>query len=177
MNTIIVDSKGQIENAAKTNEKANEKKANNLPVSKEFNDEKKEETKKPEAASGAKTAKQPKGQAEAKKANSEQPKPKKPALNLDSVLKLIEDLNRKKIHRDRLRLTIDTLEEFEVELKDDAEETDSNYYTGCHLTIADDNRNEFKTKNPFIIQAVAHYVKNLCVERLEEIEAEIVLPQ
>lgn len=86
-------------------------------------------------------------------------------------------MNRKKIHRDRLRFTIDTLEEFEVELKDDAEETDSNYYQGCHLTIDDDKGNEFKTKNPFIIQTVAQYVKNLCIERLEEIEAEIVLPQ
>lgn len=61
MNTIIVDSKGQIENGTKTNEKGIEKKVNNLPVSKEFNGEKKEEAKKPEAVSGAKTAKQPKG--------------------------------------------------------------------------------------------------------------------
>lgn len=177
MKTTVINSKGQIENEVKTDKKGIEEKVNGLPVSREFDAEKKEENKKPEVANEVKTPKQPKEQSNAKAAKNEKPVVKKPALNLDTVIKVIEELNRKKIQRDRLRATIDTLEAFEVELKDDAEETDSNYYQSCHLTIADDNQNAFKTKNPFIIQAVAQYVKNLCLERLMEIEAEIVLPQ
>ena len=76
----------------------------------------------------------------------------KPALNLEGTLKLVEELHRRKIQRDKLLSTIGTLEEFEVAQKDDAEETDSNHYQGCELTIEDDKRRSFSTKNPYIIK-------------------------
>ena len=100
----------------------------------------------------------------------------KPALNLEGTLKLVEELHRRKIQRDKLIETIDNLEGFEVAQKNDAEETDSNHFQGCELTIGDDKRREFVTKNPVIIKKVAEYIHMLCVGRLAEIEGEIFLP-
>jgi hypothetical protein len=100
----------------------------------------------------------------------------KPALNLKSTLKLVEELHRRKIQQDRLLETIDTLEAFEVAQINDADQTESNHFQGCVLSIEDDQRRKFSTKNPFIIQAVAQFVNNLCVNRLAEIEAGITIP-
>lgn len=100
----------------------------------------------------------------------------KPALNLESTLKLVEQLHRRKIQRDKLIDTIDNLGEFEVAQQNDAEETDSNHFQGCELTIEDDKRREFVTKNPVIIKKVAEFIHTLCVDRLAEIEGEIFLP-
>jgi hypothetical protein len=100
----------------------------------------------------------------------------KPALNLESTLKLVEELHRRKIQRDKLMDTIDNLGEFEVAQQNDAEETDSNHFQGCELTIEDDKRREFVTKNPVIIKKVAEFIHTLCVDRLAEIEGEIFLP-
>ena len=100
----------------------------------------------------------------------------KPTLNLEGTLKLVEELHRRKIQRDRLLETIDTLEAFEVAQKEDAEETDSNHFQGCTLTIEDDTHRKFTTKNPVIIFSVAQFVNSMCVNRLAEIEAGIIIP-
>jgi hypothetical protein len=100
----------------------------------------------------------------------------RPALNLENTLKLVEELHRRKTQRDKLLSTIGTLEEFEVAQKNDAEETDSNHFQGCELLIEDDQRRQFRTKNPFIIKKVAEFVNTLCMDKLAEIEAEIHLP-
>ncbi len=111
---------------------------------------------------------------------AEQPKAEikfeKPALNLEGTLKLVEELHRRKIQRDRLLATITTLEAFELEMQEDADEADTNYYQGCVLTIEDDNRRKFTTKNPVIIQAVSQHVNSLCINKLAEIEAGIIIP-
>jgi len=104
------------------------------------------------------------------------PEAVKPALNLEEVLKLVTELNRRKIQRDKLLETIDNLEAFEIELKEDEDETDGNYYQGCVLTIEDDKRRKFTTKNPVIIWTVAQQVNSLCVNKLAEIEAGIIIP-
>lgn len=111
--------------------------------------------------------------AELKEALQEQ----KPELNLDATIKIALELNRRINQRGKLIETIDTLEAFEVAQKDDAEETDSNHFQGCELTISDDKDREFTTKNPFIINAVAKMVNTLCVDKLAEIEAEIQFPK
>lgn len=98
------------------------------------------------------------------------------ALNLENTLQLVEELHRRKRQRDRLLDTIKNLESFEIEQKEEPEETDGNYYHGCKLVIEDDDRNQFATKNPVIIQAVATFVRDMCTERLAEIEAGIVIP-
>lgn len=100
----------------------------------------------------------------------------KPALNLEGTLKLVEELHRRMVQRGRLVHTIDNLDSFELEQKEEAEDTTSNYYQGCELEIRDDKRNKFSTKNPIIIKAVATFVRNLCTNRLGEIEAEITIP-
>ena len=103
-------------------------------------------------------------------------KPAKPALNLESTLKLVEELHRRKIQRDKLLDTINTLEAFEVAQIEDGDETDSNHFQGCTLMIEDDSRRKFITKNPVIIWSVSQYVNSLCVEKLSEIEAGITIP-
>jgi RNase H-fold protein (predicted Holliday junction resolvase) len=103
--------------------------------------------------------------------------PKKVVLNLEGTLKFIEEMHRKAKQRNKLQETIKNLDEFEVELRDEADTTDTNYYNGCVLTIEDDNRRKFETKNPTIIWTVAQLVNNMCVDKLAEIEASIVIPQ
>ena len=88
----------------------------------------------------------------------------------------MEELHRRMVQRGRLLHTIDNLDKFEIEQKEEAEDTTSNYYQGCELEITDDKRNRFSTKNPVIIKAVALFVRDLCTNRLAEIEAEIIIP-
>jgi len=101
----------------------------------------------------------------------------KPILNLEGTLKLVEELHRRMVQRGRLVHTIDNLDKFEIEQKEEAEDITSNYYQGCEIEITDDKRNKFSTKNPVIIKAVALYVRDLCVNKLAELEAEIIIPK
>jgi hypothetical protein len=120
---------------------------------------------------------QPEGlKAEKSEVLKDESKTEKPALNLEGTLKLVEELHRRMVQRGRLVYTIDNLDRFEVEQKEEAEDTTSNYYQGCELEITDDKRNKFSTKNPVIIKAVALFVRDLCTNRLAEIEAEITIP-
>jgi hypothetical protein len=100
----------------------------------------------------------------------------KPALNLEGTLKLVADLHRKKMQREKLINTISNFEAFEIEQQDDAEENGGNRYQRCELSITDDKGNEFVTKNAHIIQATAQYIKGLCVDKLAEVEAGIIIP-
>lgn len=95
---------------------------------------------------------------------------------MEGTLKLVEELHRRKRQRDRLLETMETLEVFEIAQQDDAEETHSNHFQGCILSIEDDHRRKFNTKNPVIIQAVAQFVNTLSTNRMAEIEAEIIIP-
>lgn len=151
----------------------NPEKVNGLPISTDFNgDSKKDELKKPDETH----APEPSKEKEIKEAEKTEIKFQKPALNLESTLKLVEELHRRKIQRDRLLETIDTLEAFEIAQIDDADQTDNNHFQGCVLTIEDDERRKFTTKNPVIIQAVSQFVNSMCVNRLAEIEAGITIP-
>ncbi len=114
--------------------------------------------------------------AEKSEAQKVESKTEKPTMNLEGTLKLVEELHRRMVQRGRLVYTIDNLDRFEVEQKEEAEDTTSNYYQGCELEITDDKRNKFSTKNPVIIKAVAMFVRDLCISRLAEIEAEITIP-
>lgn len=118
---------------------------------------------------------QPSPQAKAEQPTAET-RPAKPALNLEGTLKLVKELHRRKIQRDKLLETICTLEAFEVAQIEDGDETDGNHFQGCTLMIEDDSRRKFITKNPHIIWSVSQYVNSLCVGKLAEIEAGITLP-
>jgi len=104
------------------------------------------------------------------------PEPKKFVLNLEGTLKFIEEMHRKAKHRIKLQETINNLDDFEVELRDEADSADTNYYTGCTLSITDDRNRKFETRNPTIIWTVAQLVNNICVDKLAEIEVGIVIP-
>ena len=191
--TVIESNKGKV-NSSALNGKTEKGKVNGMPVSSEFDDKAKAQTpasnapeQKPSDENVQAKAEQPK--TEAPKAEAEQPKAEptkleikeqlavtKTTLNLEGTLKLVEELHRRKVQRDKLLDTIETLETFDVAQKDDAEETDSNHFQGCELTIEDDKRRQFVTKNPFIIKKVAEYINALCMDRLAEIEGEIFLP-
>ncbi|WP_316757636.1 hypothetical protein [Pedobacter aquatilis] len=101
----------------------------------------------------------------------------KPALNLEETIKVVEKLSRAKKQRDKLVETIDTLDKFEVSQQENAEETDGDIFQNCELILEDDVRNKFTTRNPFIIKTVAEIVKSLCLQKREEIESQMVLPQ
>lgn len=199
--TVIASNKanGKLNNSAISN-KADSKReqVNGLPISKDFNQAKPEvkkedsqapaqvQTEQPKQTDNAQSPKenakieskevaQPKAEATNEENNAEL-RAEKPALNLESTLKLVEELHRRKMQRDRLLETIGTLEAFEIAQQEEAEETDSNHFQGCVLTIEDDERRKFTTKNPVIIQAVAQFVNRMCVDRLAEIEAGIIIP-
>ena len=167
-------------------------KANNLPVSTALNgDAKKDEPKKAETPAPVQATEQPKEivqaenspkivaeqpKAEEPKKVAEEVKPAKPVLNLESTLKLVEELHRRKVQRDKLMETIQNLEAFEVNQKDEAEESGITNYSRCELTIADDKGKSFTTKNPVIIFHVTQYVNALCIDKLAQIEAGIIIP-
>jgi len=167
-------------------------KASNLPVSTTLNGEaKKDEPKKAETPAPLQATEQPKEivqaenspkivaeqpKAEEPKKVAEEAKPAKPVLNLESTLKLVEELHRRKVQRDKLMDTIQSLEAFEVNQKDEAEESGITNYSRCELTIADDKGKSFTTKNPVIIFHVTQYVNALCIDKLAQIEAGIIIP-
>ena len=101
----------------------------------------------------------------------------KPALNLEQTVKVVESLNRKNIQRLALIARIKTLEDFQIKLAENGDQLESNVYQGCKLIIEDDKRNQFVTNTPNLIALVAQYVYDACVNKLGEIEAEIVFPK
>jgi hypothetical protein len=171
--------------ANKTDNTSNGQKINNLPVSTTFN-EKKDEPKKEEAkgeasATPVKQVEQPKNE-EAKP----QPEPSKKELKelfqqqqarkLEETVKLVEALGKKISQKNKLQNTIANLDAFTVAQNDDDDMSADSRFHRCELIIHDDDGEEFVTKNPFIIAYVAHEVKQLCIEKLEEVEATIVIP-
>ncbi len=99
----------------------------------------------------------------------------KPGLNLTQTLKIVEELHIKKRQRDNLAALLENLEDFEIEQKDE-DLDDKSYYSGCTITLKDDARREFSTKNPAIIGEVVNFLKFKFADKLIEIEAQIVLP-
>ena len=101
----------------------------------------------------------------------------KPVLNLEGTLKLVEELHRRKVQRDKLLETITNLEAFEVAQDEETELGGTAKFSRCELTVEDDKGRTFTTKNPVIIFHVAQYVNALCVDKLAQIEAGITIPQ
>jgi hypothetical protein len=93
---------------------------------------------------------------------------------LERHIQLGDLLARKIKQRDNLSNVITTLKAFEINLKENEEVTDSNFYQGCQLTIKDDKGETFVTKNSTIIQGVAGQVLDLCTDKMEEVETEIL---
>lgn len=167
---------GNTDNKVQTNVTARPSIPNPSKENKEVGKEEQKPQSEAKKADAPISAKPEVSKTEQKSETKQEIKSKNLALNLEGTLKLVEELHRRKVQRDRLLETIDTLEAFEVAQKENAEETGSNHFQGCVLTIADDKNREFTTKNPVIIFSVAQYVNSMCVNRLAEIEAEITIP-
>ncbi|MNJ95333.1 hypothetical protein D3C87_130430 [compost metagenome] len=101
----------------------------------------------------------------------------KPVHSLESTLEVLANLQTKMRQRRRLIETVEKLENFVLETEKDEDEMGGGMrFQSCSLEIEDDNRNKFKTNNPVVIEAVTVFIKDMCTDRLGEIEAGIVLP-
>jgi hypothetical protein len=103
-------------------------------------------------------------------------KPVKFALNLESTLKVLDDLHRRSIQRVNLIARINQLTAFEVALAQENDELEDNPYQGCKLIIKDDKNREFITTTPGLIRLVSQFIFDACSDKLAEIEANIVFP-
>ena len=190
MKTIGIES-----NNGNNNNSVTTGKVNGLPVGNGFTDKKgepKKEEVKPEAPKAEET--KPQGQAEPAKtepakAGQAQPQaePNKKELKenfavqqaqrLENTVKLVEQLGKKIAQKNKLQNTISNLDSFTVTQNDEKDDMASDSrFARCELVISDDDGNEFVTKNPFIIAYVAQEVKQLCIDKLAEVEASIVIP-
>ena len=96
---------------------------------------------------------------------------------LAETVKIVEVLGKKIAQKNKLENTIANLDSFTVTQSDDKDDMASDSrFARCELVISDDDGNEFVTKNPFIIAYVAQEVKQLCIDKLAEVEANIVIP-
>ncbi|MDB5091210.1 MAG: hypothetical protein JWR09_5204 [Mucilaginibacter sp.] len=96
---------------------------------------------------------------------------------LAETVKLVEALGKKIAQKNKLENTISNLDSFTVAQSDDKDDMASDSrFARCELVITDDDGNDFVTKNPFIIAYVAQEVKQLCIDKLAEVEASIIIP-
>jgi len=190
MKTTVVES-----NKGNNNNNVTTGKVNGLPVGNGFTD-KKEEPKKEEAKPEAPKAEESKPHVPAEPAKTEtakaeqaqpQAEPNKKELKenfavqqaqrLENTVKLVEQLGKKIAQKNKLQNTISNLDSFTVTQNDEKDDMASDSrFARCELVISDDDGNEFVTKNPFIIAYVAQEVKQLCIDKLAEVEASIVIP-
>ncbi|HEY8929580.1 MAG TPA: hypothetical protein VIM55_10345 [Mucilaginibacter sp.] len=98
------------------------------------------------------------------------------ARKLEETERLVEQLAKKIAQKKKLHGTITNLDEFTVVKDTDDDMASDSRFARCELSIKDDEGREFSTKNPFIIAYVAHEVKQLCIDKLAEVEASIVIP-
>lgn len=106
----------------------------------------------------------------------EEIKPFKIVPNLESTLKVVDDLHRRSIQRINLITRIKQLETFEVNLATENDELEDNPYQGCRLIIEDDKQRRFITTTPGLIRLVSQFIFNACTEKLADIEAHIIFP-
>lgn len=99
------------------------------------------------------------------------------ARGLDDTVKLVEQLGKKIAQKNKLFNTVSNLDAFVVTQSDDKDDVSADSkFPRCELVISDDGGEEFVTKNPFIIARVVDMVKQLCIEKLAEVEATIIIP-
>lgn len=101
----------------------------------------------------------------------------KPVLNLEATLKVVNDLHRRSIQRDNLLNRIHQLEAFEIALIEEGDELETNHFQGCQLIISDDKGRKFVTQTAGLIKLVSEFIHTACMEKLGEIEANIVFPR
>jgi flagellar motor protein MotB len=183
MKTTVIGSKGvetpvnKVGNgttANVANNSGNGQKINNLPVSTQF-DDKKDEPKKEEPKAEQPKAEEAKPQAEQSKKELKEQLREQQERKLAETVKLVEALGKKIAQKNKLQNTIANLDSFNITQNEEDDMASDSRFARCELVISDDDGNDFVTKNPFIIAYVAHEVKGLCIEKLAEVEADIVI--
>lgn len=101
--------------------------------------------------------------------------PKKMALNLDSTLEIVTQLHRKVKHRNNLISYSEKLDALVIKDRE-VHEFEGNSWSDATLTIRDSDRNIFELKNANIIGFIINAMTLKFREKIEEIEAEIILP-
>ena len=140
----------------------------------------KEEKPKPgntQNAQNGTVAKEEKPQEPVKQETKPVEKNQQPALNLESTLKVVNDLHRRCIQRENLLTRINELEAFEITLIEEGDELEGNHFQGCKLMIVDDKNRQFITSTSGLIKLVAEFIHNACLTKLGEIESNIVFPR
>lgn len=101
----------------------------------------------------------------------------KPALSLEQTISLIEELAKKKALRDTYSNYIEDLDMFIVAQNDDDMGKNENpSFKGCDLVIRDGEGAIFNTTSASVIFGVVEFMKGRFIDRLAEVEAEIVIP-
>lgn len=181
-----VSNNGIANKTAANNHTGNGLNNKNLPVSTAFNDPAKKDEPKAEAAKPAPAA----GPAKAEPAKTEAGTPAQEpgkkeiketfaaqqARKLEETEKIVEALGKKIAQKKKLHTTIGNLDTFVLAQNDDDDMASDSRFNRCELSIVDDDGKEFTTRNPFIIAYVANEVKQLCIDKLAEVEASIVIP-
>ena len=121
-------------------------------------------------------AEEAKPQAEPSKKELKEQLKEQQERKLAETVKLVEALGKKIAQKNKLQNTIANIDNFTITQNDEDDMASDSRFHRCELIIHDDDGEEFVTKNPFIIAYVAHEVRGLCVEKLAEVEASIVIP-
>lgn len=104
-------------------------------------------------------------------------KPEKFTPNLEHTLKVVESLHRRSLQRNNLLIRIQQLDAFEINLMEEGDELENNHFQGCQLIICDDKGRKFITQTSGLIHLVAGFIRSACMEKLAEIEANIIFPK
>ncbi len=96
--------------------------------------------------------------------------------SLDQTVNLVLNLSRKIKQRDMYKIYLDTLSEFQINQIEEDENEGNRDFQSCELIIRDGKGREFINRNPKVIGGTVDFMGGRFLERLAEIEAEIVIP-
>ncbi len=96
------------------------------------------------------------------------------AMTVENVVKWVGDMNYLNNALARLKDNADRLRAFEITRKAEPDDTESNYWSGCVLTIKDDNRKEYSLKNPALIAMTVEFLFGTYDNKAAEIESTII---
>lgn len=88
----------------------------------------------------------------------------------------IEALHRQTLTLDRLKEDYAKLKEFEIDLKEDPENTENEYLNTCTFKITDDKGRYYAAKSPQYISECLSLLKGKMENKIKEMENEIVWP-
>jgi hypothetical protein len=95
-------------------------------------------------------------------------------MTVENIVKWVADMNYLNNALARLKDNADRLRAFEIAQKAEPDDTESSYWSGCVLTIKDDNRKEYTLKNPALIAMTVEFLFGTYDNKAAEIESTIM---